>query len=396
MVGQAPPGVSIPPQILHVDDDEESLRQAQEYLQGEDVGGWGEPQVQSLQTFADALGALETRRFDLVILDVRLGGYDPPETGPEEEAGVRTLEEIRQRRFVPVIFWTNLPERARHLAGPLVRVHNKTDGPAVLLGAVRELFDTRLPAVNRALLRLVEDEARRYMWDFVATHWNELSEGADHVELAYLLARRLGGSLSGPGIAHLAEDLGGGAAPPAGSGKIHPAEIYFVPPIAGTKPGVGDVYRWISEGEGESWWLIVTPSCDLEWDKADAVVLATCRPAHQDRRIADWQQRESAETTKRVRPLLEHKTGGQDDRYLFLPAALTLPDLVVDFQYLRSVSRAELDAMQRMASLVSPFAEAVASRFTRYFGRVGTDDLDVELILQRLRPSLGADPDVPA
>ncbi len=185
----------IPAQILHVDDDQESLDQAREYLQGEDIGGWGEPNVESLQTFADALALLEARRFDLVILDVRLGGYEPQDTLPEEEQGVRTLEEIRQRRFVPVVFWTGLPERARHLEDPLVRVHDKTDGLQVLLGAVRELFHTRLPAVNRALLRLIEEEQRSYMWDFVARHWAELSEGDDPMELAYLLARRLGRSL---------------------------------------------------------------------------------------------------------------------------------------------------------------------------------------------------------
>lgn len=375
----------IPAQILHVDDDRESLAQAREYLQDEEVGEWGRAQVHSLTTFGDALELLETRRFDLVILDVRLGGYEPQAATPEDEEGVRTLDAIRHRRFVPVVFWTGLPERVRHLEGPLVRVQDKTAGLAVLLGAVRDLFDTRLPAVNRALLRLIEDEQRRYMWDFVAEHWSELSEGADHMGLAYLLARRLGRSLSGPGIEQLASELGGRGPGPPAPGRIHSAEMYLIPPLPETKPGVGELLRDDSDG-ADSWWLVVTPSCDLEHDKAESVVLAACDLMDQDVRVRAWHEDlESGNRRRRVRDLVEQKTGGQSDRHLFLPSAPTIPDLLADFQRLRSVTPDELGGMQRVASLLSPFAEAMVSRFTRYFGRVGTEDLDVDAIMERLK-----------
>ncbi len=120
-------------------------------------------------------------------------------------------------------------------------------------------------------------------------------------------------------------------------------------------------------------------------------MLAACEPIAQDARIRAWRESESGTNRRRVRDLVGHKTGGQDDRNLFLPAALTIPDLVADFQRLRSVTPDELGTMERVASLVSPFAEAMVSRFTRYFGRVGTDDLDVEAIMERLKdaPSHG-------
>ena len=40
--------------------------------------------------------------------------------------------------------------------------------------------------------------------------------------------------------------------------------------------------------------------------------------------------------------------------------------------------------MKRIASLDSPFAEEVISRFLRYWGRLGTPDLDISLVLQQL------------
>jgi CheY-like chemotaxis protein len=374
----------VPAQILHVDDDDVSLGQAREFLQEEDVGGWGHSQVHSLQSFTDALGYLETHRVDLVILDVRLGGYEPVDTAPEDEQGVRTLDEIRTRRFVPIVFWTGLPGQVRHLQGPLVRILDKTDGLPALLDEVRRLFDTHLPAVNRALIHLLEEEQRRYMWKFVAENWDQLSEDGDHRALAYLLARRLGRSLSGQGIEQMAEELGTGLGRPT-PGKIHATEIYIVPPLDGTNPAVGDLFCETVAPDTQLWWLAVTPSCDLEWNKAEWVVLAACQRDESDQRIRAWLDADTADTRRKVQDLMANKLGGQNDRLLFLPAAPTIPGLIADFQRLSSVTREQLDAMRRVASLASPFAEAMVSRFTRYFGRVGTDDLDIQEVMARLR-----------
>jgi CheY-like chemotaxis protein len=373
----------IPPQILHVDDDREALDDVRDFLQGEEIPGWGTPKVTGIQSFDDALAVLEARRFDLMVLDVRLGGHEEQEVPPEPEEGARTLEQVKQRRFLPVIFWTGLPAKVEHLASPLIHVLEKGDLDA-LIETMRELFATRLPALNRALRHLIEDEQRRYMWEFVAEHWEDLRANGDDMALAYLLVRRLGRSLSGPGIERVAAELGQ-AGPPPPANKIHAAEMYIVPPLQNTEPGVADLFCERSEEHGDLWWLVVTPSCDLEQDNVEWVVLAACAPLGDDPRLQKWRESESAASKDKLRGLLDHKTGGQADRNLYLPRAPTIPDLVADFQRLRSVTRDELDEMERVASLVSPFAEAAVSRFTRYFGRVGTDDLDVDAIMVRLR-----------
>jgi hypothetical protein len=285
-----------------------------------------------------------------------------------------------------VIFWTGLPGQVGYLESPLVHVLEKSGELDTLLASVRELFETGLPGANRALRRLIEDEQRRYMWEFVADHWNELREGGDPMALAYLLVRRLGRSLSGPGIHRLAAELGGEGDEGPSADTIHAAEMYIVPPLDGTAPGVADLYRDAGAGETAEWWLVVTPSCDLERNKAERVILAACTSLDQDDRVRAWRDNDSGENRRKVKELLSHKTGGQDDRNLFLPSAPTLPDLVADFQRLRSVARDQLDSMERVASLASPFAEAAVNRFTRYFGRVGTDDLDVSAIMTRLKP----------
>jgi CheY-like chemotaxis protein len=375
-----------PARILHVDDDEAVLAEAREYLETEDIPGWGEPEVVSAESFEDAMALLEKERFDLVVLDVRLGP-EQDEVSIEDEAGVVSLGRIRARRFVPIVFWTALPGAVQHLASDLVLVLEKTELLPALSAAVNRIFDTRLPAVNRALLRLVEDEQRRYMWDFVAGHWDELEGVDDHTAVAYLLARRLGRSLGGPGIRRLAEELGENTSGVPPEDKIHAMEMYIRPPISESPPLAGDLFR--EREDDAAWWLVLTPSCDLEHGKADFVQLAECIPFEDHAEVIAWRSGEGNSNTRsrnkrRVVDLLRQNTGGQHDRWLFLPQALDIPDLIVDMQRLRSVSADELAGLERIASLDSPFAEAAVNRFNRYYGRVGTPDLDADGAFTRL------------
>ena len=87
--------------------------------------------------------------------------------------------------------------------------------------------------------------------------------------------------------------------------------------------------------------------------------------------------------------LRNNRQDNQSERFFFLPGALSLPDLVVDFQHLVTLQRGHMGELERLAPLDSPFAEALLARFTRYFGRLGTPDLDVAVLLQRLRAVTG-------
>jgi hypothetical protein len=63
----------------------------------------------------------------------------------------------------------------------------------------------------------------------------------------------------------------------------------------------------------------------------------------------------------------------------------SIPQSVVDFQQLATLPRAQMGTLERLASLDSPFAEALLARFGRYFGRTGVPALDLEVVIARLR-----------
>lgn len=120
--------------------------------------------------------------------------------------------------------------------------------------------------------------------------------------------------------------------------------------------------------------------------KADRVLLAKCHLVEGFDEYRKWKSGDSNTNTNSLKNLLKNTPKSrQQGRYLYLPGALELPDLLADFQEIMSVPYSELEHWERVASLDSPFAEAVLSSFTRFFGRIGTPDIDIELVLSRLR-----------
>ena len=142
------------------------------------------------------------------------------------------------------------------------------------------------------------------------------------------------------------------------------------------------------EDADERFYVILTPSCDLVLRsgkmKAEMVVLSECIQLGSRKEYQDWKSEPSSSNKERLRRLLTSRPKGQEDRYFYLPAAWNVPDLVADLQKVTSIPRKELESYRKIASLDSPFAEALSYRFNRYMGRVGVPDLDIDGVLDRL------------
>jgi hypothetical protein len=231
---------------------------------------------------------------------------------------------------------------------------------------------TRLPILTRQ----IEEIQRDYMWDFVSTHWRDFDYPADQSDVAYLLARRLAIALESE-AGKLAAKVGG---TPENPTKAHPMVMYVVPPM-GPHPLAGDIISETVEGR-EMYWLILTPSCDFSQAKADHVVLAKCEHFADRGEFKNWLQKKDEPSTQRLESLIGDSKG---DRFKFLPRAFFIPDLVVDFQQLLSINIASLKNYKPVATLDSPFAESVLARFSRYFNRLGTPDLDKTVVINRLQ-----------
>lgn len=412
--------------ILAVDDDEESVSSIKDLLERRAVSSQGDRcRVETTTSFTSALSILEHEQYDLLILDIRdqamAAGQGLPPDGnvvTVADRGLSAYEAIKQRRFVPVVFHTALPDLAADLdSPPFTSVVSKLDeDEAKIRKAVIEAFDSGLPELNRALTSHVESLHRQFMSEFVRKHWSTFGGRQHQGDLAHLLVRRLAMSLTegAPALApylDTADDHG------VDGSKIHPMRMYIVPPVgswttgdileysADSRPQLsaeeerGDVQDAEVKGAETHYWVMLTPACDLveERRKADFVVMARCLPLEDTPEYRKWSSQTSSTNgastaaLTSMEKLISNNRGGQRERFYFLPAAWDTPNLVVDFQQVIHVEYEKILESRRLATLDSPYSQSLISQFTRYLGRMGTPDLSTTTVMQRLQSSLASD-----
>ena len=379
--------------LLFVDDEAENCELAAKYLDEKVVLEPDEKlKVDTEVEFNNALYRLESYNYDFIVLDVRRG---PHEEEREEEEGIKILQSIKARRFLPVIFYTGLPRKVADLETPLVKVIENTMGLPKLLETIQDIMASKLPQVNRELKRHVEEVQRRYMWDFVESNWEKFGDTPDRSALAYLLARRLAKSLDGPGIEKLAESLGDTSRLWCDEEHVHPMRYYVLPPMS-PRLISGDIFLRKTDEKETEYLILLSPSCDIALNKMEWMLFARCSVLTGEEEYARF--RENTENTKIIEGLIkDRREGKQWERFKFIPGAIDIPDMIIDFQQLIAVKKEELDKLlvenniERIASLDSPYGEALIAQFTRYFGRVGTPDLNVGLVVEKLKKQINDD-----
>ncbi|MCY4631605.1 MAG: hypothetical protein OXE75_12085 [bacterium] len=389
-----------PWRILIVDDEEDLAPLIAASIRAAASNDFGnEPDVKIESVFDAAVERLAAEKYDLVILDVR---DQPGATHGQEDQpsypGTSVFERIRQHRFIPIIFYTAVPAEVQsHDNPPFVQVVSKIaeDHVGELRSAVRQAFQSDFPRIYRLLEDHSASVMRDFMIEFVEKNWDALSE--NRADMMHLLVRHLSTSL-GDGGADMTAELGYGSGDESDD-TVHPTRYYAALPSIDY--ATGDILHCSQSGstssdetETESWYVVVTPSCDFVSRKgkrhSEYVVLLECRllssfPEYENL-VAD-RPVDSDQTTKRqrLRNLLDSRPYKQQvDRFHYLPEAWMVPDLIVDNQLVVSIPYDDLDEhYEKVASLDSPFAEELVHRFARYIGRLGTPDLDLDAIVAR-------------
>lgn len=375
--------------FLVFDDDPEILELLVEEL--EEPGFLGDDVVccRTVDNFEDAKKFVETGNFDLVILDLQdeVADANIRNAASDEFSGERILGFLKNKQFIPVIFNTGYADKISHLQSHFVKVVRK-GAAGELANAIRDTFSTKLPS----LIRYVQDEQKKYLWGHVEEHWNSTSELKEDGEVAYLLARRLANSLSAGSIRRFFNSEH------VGHATVHPVEYYIWPSLNATV-SLGDIYVGRADG---FYYLVINPACDFEQGKADTVLLVKCKRIEefaefeQVRNTVASKQDVSANKRKELAALIGDNrkvSGGQPDRYKYLPGTSFLPHLVVDFQVLTQLLLEDFvvgELFEKIATLDTPFAEGIQAKFARYYSRFGVPDLNFDSIAGNIIAGLQA------
>mgnify|MGYP000855617924 FL=1 len=303
---------------------------------------------------------------DVVVLDVR---RDKTDTVPQDDtAGHDGFLEIMKAKFAPIVFWTALPEKVMdEEKRPLVTVVPKDDYEE-LPRAIKAAVESRALATINEIEQHVKAVLIEHMWSELAPHWDEYTENDGAANIAQVLLSRL---------ARILDDKREQAA------ASHPSHRYVYPPVS-SRYTPGDILR----SEDGAWWVTLTPACDFAQKKVGLVLIARADPLKSNARYRKWENGGSKAAWKELE---RHVLKANQGRYYYLPAFRDLPDLVVDLENVRAVALDELASMTAVASLVSPFSEALLVQHSQFRGRIGVPDLDIDLVKKRLESTRAAD-----
>lgn len=366
--------------VLCIDDDAKIAEQVAEYFTSWSKDNpFDDLEVLTETDFDAGSKRLANERFDLITLDLH-GEKDPtPASRGEDDPaqqGRRVLDKLRKTRFVPVIFYSGYADKIANLQSPVVRVVKKgEDDLAKVREAARAIFATGLPK----LIRHIDEEQRSYLWDTVDKHWSKFFSNGGKDEIPYLLARRLAARLNHESITNLLNHE---------RDHVHPVEFYIYPPLA-EKIKTGGIY---SSDKNNVYWIVATPACDFARDKADRVLLVGATELSCHKRFIEWnkskwtpgQEDESGKKKSSYGKFCELLNNNAGERYYFLPGTFFIPDLIADMQLLRQVTTGDLDAMNQVCRLDSSYREEFLLRVSKYYGRIGTPDLEISAIFSRL------------
>jgi CheY-like chemotaxis protein len=356
--------------VLLVDDDPESLTLLRETLPDTIAGEtirW-EP----CEDFDDAFRRISERRFDIVVTDIyrdQEGVEKQPVTGDPRGTGL--LDEIRKRRFSPVLFFTDGVFPPDYSEGPFLKLADKSANNETIVSKMTELIETGVPVLAHQLHDELDSTNGSYLWEFLEAHWETLREAglAEPNVLNRLLHRRASVQLgrlveSEDGLTELQ--------------SIEGAEFYLRPQLS-TELRLGQ----IMERDGQ-YRVVLTPHCHLviqpgqDVPRADFVLTALALPAAElFKKIPLTGNDRVRGDDLRRRLQSPAQFGKPDGRYWFLPGFLAMPHQYVDLLQLQSVPIAELrENWESFAVLDVPFAEALQSSFVRFYSAIGLPSLD--------------------
>lgn len=366
--------------VLCIDDDEKIAEQVAEYFTSwRKDNPFEDLEVLTETDFDEGSRRLANERFDLVTLDLH-GEKDPAPTDQDEEdpaqQGRQVLDRLRSTRFVPVIFYSGYADKISELQSAVVRVVKKgEDDLAQVREAAKMIFATGLPR----LIRHIDEEQRSYLWDTVDKQWSQFTSDDGDEELPYLLARRLAARLNRESVKNLLNHE---------HDHARPIEFYIYPPVA-EKIKTGGIY---GPDESGVYWIVATPACDFAQDKVERALLIGATKLSEYTHFTEWHKskwvpgQDDASNKKKndyekLSRLLRNNAG---ERCYFLPGTFFIPDLVADMQLLRQVTAADLEAMKQICRLDSSYREEFLLRVSKYYGRIGTPDLEIPAMFKRL------------
>lgn len=310
------------------------------------------------------LELLFDRRIDAIIIDLDWG------TLPSEDSevdGFQLIQQLYQKTRIPIIVFSGNLARldSTFEESAIFKKFNRDKSFEDVLNVIKSIYQTGYTSAlgnNGAIDIHISD----IFWKYFTTNldeWMYVPERQQSRSLLRYMINKISEKMS------FAED--------GSFDNYNTIEIYTNPPIR-EDLFTGDIV--FKTENPEVFFYVITPACDIANGKADFLTL--CSISH-----------EYIQTTKDLikngsnnPDKLKEYTNNKIDRYHLLPPSRLFIGGLIDFQKIESVN---VDAIKEnytvKASVNVHFSKDIISRFSKYYGKQGQPQLDVNEIVKIMR-----------
>lgn len=375
--------------ILYIEDDKGNREDLVDLLSGLVINEC-KITIEGEELFENATQRIYNEGFHLVILDL----YKGRAGDGGEMLGLTTLENVKSHIFVPIIFYSGNTSAVRELKSQVIGVATKggVEGIDELKNEIGRLTSHNLPFINENIYKFINGKIKEYFWGTIQENNTTFKPDNNDFSLGYLLLRNIGNSLYRDNIYKILGDNS------IAEDKVHPMEFYIYPRKDDVEYENGDILK---NNESNDVYVILTPSCDFvsragKGRKVNYVLLAHTtlltdipdfsKYLEYKNKVNKSEEDISKENKYKgnLKQLIQSR-GNNNDRYFFLPSTPFIDNRVIDFQNKIMVVYDDLKTKYtRLAKLDSPYAQAMSTRFIRYYNRIGFPDLDADYVLARI------------
>jgi len=364
--------------LLIVEDNEEQIKLYKDTIDEFNARSNIKINIEIGNNLEEGLKQIRTNDFDAAIIDLRLGSEDM--TGK----GKQIIKEIKSNLRFPVFILTAYPgdlDEDLKKENVFYKIYEQTKKDTIEV--LEEMTDVYKTGITKIMGRrgIIEETLQKVFWGNIVInmeYWKKEVENKDKIEK--VLSRHI--------LAHLVESLK--LTKEGEFEKCHPAEVYIMPPVK-KDFSTGDILK---DKTLEEYFLILTPVCDMElrqkrdgenwvsYRNADKIILAKLTKFNQVPEIRGYINNQNNTKKEKV---LKYINNTKKIRYHYLPSFGTqIPGFLIDFQDINQIDHEELSSYDRVASIDEPFLKDIIARFTSYYARQGSPDLDTDIILKRL------------
>lgn len=322
---------------------------------------------------ATAIQELKEEPFQGAIIDLNLVG----EADPEKASGNEVISEIHENFRIPIIVVSgnlqNLEAEFNTPESQFLKTFSRDDRTNIeIFQEIINIFKTGILDIIGGT-GLIEKKLGEVFWDHLSKDidaWFYTDGNAERSLLRYTLNH-----LS----VYLDEHDEGSI------DSYHEAEFYLKPPIKKIIAS-GDILR---NPESNERLILLSPACDVEIRNGDdgqetinakSLVLAKISDSDPQSLVNNGLIKNSGKGP--TVDFLSKVVKGTELKCAFIPQYKELREGVIDFQNLVTVNFDEYKEFNRLATVSESFFKDIQSRFSSYYARQGTPDLNKETIIR--------------